>query len=173
MRLGAAVVDRWRLIATTLVFDLFWLIAVIGRDPWWPVLLASLLLLWAWQPGLIARAWPLALAGGLMDGLWVVSGLFVFESPGMPWWLVALWLGFASYLSLVRQWLAGWSALTLIIAAAIGGPASYWAGVQLGAVNWPLGPGITLALLAVAWVGYGGFACWSLRRSLGASTSAC
>ena len=146
--------SRWSLLGLTLVFDAFWLAAVVGRQQWTPLLLLLVLSLWCKQPRLVRDAVPLAAAGVLMDWLWLQGGFFRFDTTGLPWWLVVLWLGFASYLVLIQKWLRAWSPTTLVLAGALGGPLSYWAGMRLDAVSWPLETSLTLLLLALAWSGY-------------------
>ena len=75
------------------------------------------------------------------DGSWI---------PGLaPYWIVALWVLFATTLNLSMAWLRGrpWTAALL---GAIGGPLSYLAGENLGAVSLEQ-PAAALTAMALGW----------------------
>ncbi len=66
-----------------------------------------------------------------------------------PYWIVAMWLSFATTLNVSLRWLRRrlWTAASF---GAIGGPVSYLAGQQLGALQF-VNYGAALAALAVGW----------------------
>jgi hypothetical protein len=70
--------------------------------------------------------------------------------PGMaPYWIVAIWLLFATTLNLSMGWLKGRLPLAVMLGA-LGGPLSYIAGEKLGAMRLE-NPEAALIALAVAW----------------------
>jgi hypothetical protein len=138
---------------------------------WWAVVLGAA----AWQPGLgiglvaLLLAWHLsrvrpflkeaaliglaALLGLAFESLLQASGWVAYVGGGgghlAPLWMAALWANFATTLNVSLRPLQGrpWLAAGL---GALGGPAAYWGGAQLGAMTFhDLGAG--LAALAVAW----------------------
>ena len=95
--------------------------------------------------GLIGLAWDsVMVAGG-----WLVypSGIVV---PGLaPYWIIAIWMLFATTLNVTFRWLHD----RLLLAALMGavfGPLSYLAGSASGAVEL-VNPATALTSLAVAW----------------------
>ncbi|WP_236848801.1 DUF2878 domain-containing protein [Candidatus Thiodictyon syntrophicum] len=104
-----------------------------------------------------------AAIGALWDGLLV--GLGILEYPSgvvLPWlapvWIIAMWAGFATTLHVSLRWLLGrWRLATLF--GALGGPLAYYAGMRLGAVNFP-DPVVALAVLAGGWSILMPLACW-------------
>lgn len=66
-----------------------------------------------------------------------------------PYWIVAMWALFATTLNLSMRWMRSRFLLALAMGA-VGGPLSYFAGAQLGAMTL-LRPASALAALAVAW----------------------
>ncbi len=97
--------------------------------------------------------------GFALDTLLAALGLFSFSgSSGVAWisppWMVALWMNFATTLHTSLSWLSGRYLLAALLGAA-GGPLSYYAGAQLGALI--LHANVTLSILTVAAV-WGGAA---------------
>ena len=90
--------------------------------------------------------------GLLVDGTMQQIGFFTFTNPGVPipFWLLVIWLGLAMTINHSLSWLKD-KLLLASLFGGIGGPAAYWAGVQLGAAsfNWTLPS--SLLLLAVVW----------------------
>ena len=108
--------------------------------------------------------WPLARAryllqvmmaaflGMLVDLMFALGGLLQFPdiTLGISLNLVAVWLCFATTLSLSLGWLHGRMGLCVLLGAVFG-PLSYWGGSKLGAVAFPLGDVFTLALYSATW----------------------
>lgn len=97
---------------------------------------------------------------------WLSSGVMIWMWP--PWWLLAIWLGFASTVRyslrplLKKPWIAG-------ILGAIFGPGTYFAGVKFGLLEFPdliLGLGI----YAVVWGGLLALLSWQLSKEPAAPT---
>jgi hypothetical protein len=97
----------------------------------------------------------LALGIGLLfDSLLVVQGWLKYSSGNVapqlaPYWIVALWGLFATMLNVSLRWMRGrW--ITAAVFGALGGPAAYYGGLRLGALqfgNMEAG----LAALAIGW----------------------
>jgi hypothetical protein len=70
-----------------------------------------------------------------------------FPGGGLPVWMIALWVNFASTLRLSLEWLSGRYALAAVLGA-VAGPLSYLGGERLGAitVESPLAIGIEWAI---------------------------
>lgn len=97
----------------------------------------------------------LALATGLVfDSLLVWEGWLRYSS-GMvfphiaPYWIVALWGLFATLLNVSLRWMRGRWVLAALCGA-IGGPAAYWGGLRVGALEFgDMHAG--LVALAIGW----------------------
>lgn len=95
-----------------------------------------------------------AAIGTLFDSLLMATGWVSYPSglwlPGLaPYWIIAMWLLFATTLNLSMGWLRGrpWLAS---VAGALGGPLSYMAGEKLGGIRLE-NPEMALLALAFAW----------------------
>jgi Protein of unknown function (DUF2878) len=100
----------------------------------------------AWHLARAARARPelalvvmAVLLGALFETLLVQTGLLRFENGVLiegtaPYWMVTLWAIFATTLNVSLRWLRARTALAALFGA-IGGPAAYFAGAKLGALE--------------------------------------
>jgi Protein of unknown function (DUF2878) len=158
------------------LFYVGWFACVWGAATQRPLLGPLLMLLtlgvhFFFVPNAAREARLLAIAGLLgfsLDTAQAALGAFAFHGTGMstwvsPPWMVALWLNFATTLHTSLNWLTGRYLLAAILGV-IGGPLSYYAGAQLGALS--LHPNITLSMLtvAVAWGGALPFLVWLAHR---------
>jgi len=66
-----------------------------------------------------------------------------------PYWIVALWVAFATTLNVSLSWLKGRLLLALAFGA-VGGPLAYFAGAQMGGVTFHE-PALALTALAFGW----------------------
>jgi len=66
-----------------------------------------------------------------------------------PPWLTALWMNFASTLTVSLRWLSG-RCLSAAVAGAVAGPLSYYAAARLGVVEFPA-PTWSIAVLSAVW----------------------
>ncbi len=104
-----------------------------------------------------AEARLLAAAGAIglaWETLLVGAGLVAYPSgtlvPGIaPYWIVAMWLLFATTLNVSMRWLRR-HMLVAALAGAIGGPLAFWAGASAGAVTFPE-PLVSLAAIGIGW----------------------
>jgi hypothetical protein len=104
-----------------------------------------------------------ATIGALWDGLLAGLGLLEYSSGMMlPWlapvWIIAMWAGFATLLPVALRWLLERRRLAALFGA-VGGPLAYYAGMRLGAVNFP-DPVAALAALAGGWSILMPLGCW-------------
>jgi len=95
-----------------------------------------------------------AAAGMLFDSLLLATGWVSYPNgewlPGLaPYWIVAMWVLFASTLNLSLAWLKGRFYLAVLLGAT-GGPLSYIAGQQMNAIQLE-SPAAALTLLAAGW----------------------
>ena len=90
-----------------------------------------------WRMLLLAAA-----LGWVVDSLLAAGGWLAFPvaAPawGSPIWMMALWVGFAATLSRSLGWLNGRYAVAALLGL-VGGPAAYYTGARLGAVELPQG----------------------------------
>jgi hypothetical protein len=138
---------------TTLIniaaYQLAWFACVLGAAnqlAWLGTAIAVLLVGWhvlrAEDRGTQLRLLAVALVLGLfVDSVLVSSGAVQF-STGMfndylaPHWMLALWLAFATTLTVSLNWLMT-KPLWSIVFGAAGGPLAYYGGMKLGAMNIP------------------------------------
>ena len=102
-----------------------------------------------------ARLLLVAAAMGLAwESILVLSGLLNYSTgnllPGMaPYWIVAMWVLFATTINSGMRWLRRNRAVAAI-AGAIGGPMGFFAGASIGAVELA-SPVISLIFIGVGW----------------------
>lgn len=151
-----------RLVANLAAFQAGWLSCVLGAANGYP-LLGPVVVLAVVAIHLVSAARPhrelmlIVLAGTLgaiLDSALLRTGWLTYPN-GMiwagtaPYWIVAMWLSFATTLNVSLRWLRGraWAALAF---GAIGGPVSYLAGARLGGLEF-VKQGAALAALCVGW----------------------
>ena len=152
------------LLIVGLVFNGYWLLAVIGQGHYIWLLFIVLIASWwfykgSWRFGLL-----LGTAGIVMDFLLSLLGLYQFQGPVFPAWLVLLWLGFGSFVWIIRRAIVAYSPLVVIAIGGLGGMMSYLAGFRLGAVHWPLGFEMTALSVLVCWLCFSALALKLLGR---------
>lgn len=96
----------------------------------------------------------IALVGATWDSLLTAAGWLTYPSgivvAGLaPYWIVAMWMLFATTLNVSLRWLRGRSLLAAAIGAA-GGPLAYLAGSRLGGVELA-NPVAALTALGLGW----------------------
>ena len=95
-----------------------------------------------------------ALIGLAWESALVAAGLIRYETgfliPGLaPYWIVAMWVLFATTLNVGMRWLRRNPLLTAA-AGAIGGPLAFFAGERMGAVSFD-DPLVSFAVIGVGW----------------------
>lgn len=141
-----------QLLIIGLIFNVYWFLAVIGQGQFVWLLAILLLACWwryqgTWRFGLMLGA-----TGVLMDLMLSWMGLYTFAANAFPIWLVLLWIGFGSFIWIMRQTIVANSPYIIVMLGGIGGTMSYFAGYRFGAVMWPLGIEITLICILVCWL---------------------
>lgn len=94
-------------------------------------------------------------AGFLVDTVLIATGIFapvhrLLPLPLSPPWLVFLWVNFATTLNICLRRLHDHPVFCALLGA-IGGPAAYYAGARLGAIQLHDRIWFSLAVLAVVW----------------------
>ncbi len=110
--------------------------------------------LWLRREPLEFRLVGLALILGLViDTTLAATGQVRFASDGnlpiAPYWMLSLWMAFATTLNHSLRWLMH-RRFAATLAGAVFGPLAYLAGEKLGALSLP-SPAIALPMLAAAW----------------------
>ena len=138
-------------IANALVFQGNWFVVILGAAagrPWLGVVsslafvlgFAAITRRWA---GTLTLAAASALVGYAADSALVLGGVLSFPGEARldgpsTLWMVALWAAIACTLHSSMRWLQGRPALGAVFGA-LGGAGSYFAGMRLGAVDFPAG----------------------------------
>ena len=143
------------------VFNGYWFLAVWGQYHYILFLQVILLCAWLCFRGSILFSLCVAMPGIWVDLLLKRFGFFSFPNstdplyqsfdPILPFWLILLWLGFASMVWIMRETLLSLPMKPLIVLGSVGGALSYLAGEKLGAVTLPIGVPLTLPLLMLIW----------------------
>jgi hypothetical protein len=150
------------ILSNFLLFQVGWFACVwsaAAHQPWFGILVTAVVVLAhvlrAPVPKAELQLVFLALVLGLVfDSLLVWQGWLQYSSgivfPNVaPYWIVALWGLFATLLNVSLRWMRGRWVLA-IVCGAVGGPAAYYGGLRLGALefgNMPVG----LSALAIGW----------------------
>lgn len=140
-----------KLILVGLLFNVYWLIAVLGQQVYVWVLVLLFSACWWTFPSVGRYAFAIAGSGILMDGALSFSNVLDFRGVLIPIWLMMLWLGFGAFVWFMRETIAKHSAVFIGLLGGGGGAMSYFAGHRLQAVQWPLGVELTLMILFVSW----------------------
>lgn len=149
-------------LANFVLFQMLWFGSVLGAahgDAWiGPICLVVLVAChfkWLTQDAYADR---LLMAACLFLGLVVdtagsYSGLVEFSvydfKPITPVWLLCLWIGFALTINHSMAWMQE-RLLLAAVAGAVFGPLSYYAGWQVGAMQW-LQPAVAAIFIALSW----------------------
>lgn len=143
-------------------FQFGWFSTVIGAAkglPWvGPLVIAAVLALHFAQAKRPFQEFSLALLcaaiGTWFDSMLVAVG-WVGYSTGQwhsllaPYWIIAMWMLFATTLNLSLTWLRGRPWLAVAVGA-LAGPLTYLAGARLGAIEF-VNQNAALAALAIGW----------------------
>jgi Protein of unknown function (DUF2878) len=135
------------MLANFIAFQIGWFACVLGaaRDLTLPGSLIALLVI-AWHLKRCASAWTelrliliAALTGIVFDSVPVWMGWISYESGTFirgvaPYWIVILWMLFATTLNASLSWLKH-SIPLAASGGAVAGPLAYWGGAQFGALN--------------------------------------
>ena len=151
-----------QIVVNLVLYQASWFACVLGAAygmPWLGAIAVALTIGWhlarAKQPRrelfLIALA---AMLGALFDTVLIQAGWVRFDTGVLiagtaPYWMIALWANFATTLNVSLRSLRTRLGLGVLLGA-IGGPAAYYAGVELGAFEL-VTFGAALAAIGVGW----------------------
>lgn len=115
------------------------------------ILLAHLFYL-RWPVSEIRLIFLVAFIGAAIDSALLQSNVFIFADSShiIPVWLLVIWLGFAATLNHSLSFLKNRIWLQRLVGA-IFAPLSYYAGYNLGAVNFGFSIVATLIILSITW----------------------
>ncbi len=149
-------------VSNVVLFQIGWFSCVLSaaaHQPWIGLLVTSGVVithvLRSPMPSMELKLVVLALIIGLIfDSLLVWQGWLTYSSGILlsnvaPYWIVSMWGLFATLLNVSLRWMRGRWVLAIVFGA-VGGPAAYYGGLRLGALefgNMPAG----LTALAVGW----------------------
>ena len=150
------------LILNIALFQLGWFACVLGAAKGWPwvgVIAAVMIVTWHLARAVTAKKEIVLLAiafllGALFETLLVQTAWIHFFNgnliPGIaPYWMVALWVIFATTLNVsLRSLRERWGLAAIL--GALGGPIAYYAGARLGALEF-VSLGAALSLIGVGW----------------------
>ena len=151
-----------RIIVNFLLFQLAWFACVLGGAhalPWLGPLVVFGIVIHHLAAAADARAEAVlllvaGLIGAVFDSLLVSTGWLMYPSGQWfasmaPYWIVTMWIAFATTLNVSLTWLRGRTPLAVAFGA-LGGPLAYYAGMRLGGVTF-VEPSLVLSALAVGW----------------------
>jgi hypothetical protein len=157
---GGSAILRTILLANFILFQVGWFACVLGGAHGTPWLGAGVALaIVAWHVGRAVRPRDEGIllliaagVGGAADTALVATGWVQYASGTLvagtaPYWLVAMWMLFATTLNVSLRWLRRFP-LAAVALGAIGGPLAYWAGARLGAMQFLVPVAATVALAA-------------------------
>lgn len=156
--------ENKKLVIISLLFNVYWLACVWLKVYGLPLATCLLILAYFYDDRPMLAVPVIALLGIAGDLLLTSIGLFRFDAnaqgvwqnlAAFPIWLVFLWFGFATYAWLMRSVVVKHSVWLLMLLCAFAGASSYFAGMRLGAVMFPVDLSITLMVLLLLWAFYG------------------
>ena len=136
------------------IFKLIWVAAVVYRyEGLWVCvsLLALHFMLSEDREADFHSTYKAILLGVGIDFTMMEAGVYVFNSPGFPVWLICIWIGFALLLRHGMSWLGKKPVYWQVLFGACGGTLSYLSGAKLGAVEFTLTQMQTIFALATIW----------------------
>jgi hypothetical protein len=151
-----------RLAINLLAFQVGWFSCVLGAANGFPVLgpivvaiVVVLHLALAKQPRrelvliMVAAILGVAFDSALVRSGWLTYSNGIVLAGSAPYWIVAMWMSFATTLNVSLRWLRG-RVFAAAAFGAIGGPLSYFAGSRLGALEF-INQGAALTVLGAGW----------------------
>ncbi len=94
---------------------------------------------------------PLVLPGICVDALHLLAGTYSAGETLFPIWLILLWSMFVISLNHSLNWLIKSPKVVLVAFGSAGGTASYWAGIQAGALQSTWSTEVVITVLMLAW----------------------
>ncbi|MGX9418310.1 DUF2878 domain-containing protein [Vibrio sp. RC27] len=148
-----------RVFIISVVFQILWFVAVIGRERYeWALLLVVtalwLVLLWQGRKEIKLLFFFAALGIGI-DMVTHSIDILVFDNSAFPIWLVSLWLLFAWYMVFLLPMLKKVPRATVPILFMVGGVFSYAAAMKFSAFTTSYSLPITFSVFAIQWATLG------------------
>lgn len=151
-----------RILINAGIFQFGWLVCVVAaanQVPWIALIVVAAAVAWHLREATCPTTeffllLFVASLGAVWDSILVSAALLVYPSgmflPGLaPYWIIAMWVLFATTLNVSLRWLKDRWLLAAVLGA-VSGPASYYAGYKLGGVTFTDTP-VALALLGIGW----------------------
>jgi hypothetical protein len=151
-----------QLVVNVVIYQVCWLACIIGAAQGMPMVGVGLVAIAAayhlYNAGEALPEFNLliiaAVIGALWDSLPVAMGWLVYPSGTLldgaaPYWIVALWVAFATTFNVSLRWFKQHLLLAALFGA-IGGPLAFLAGERLGGVEFTSYPA-ALTALAIGW----------------------
>jgi hypothetical protein len=146
-----------KIILNMAIFQLGWMVCVVGGDFFAIAYTAIALLVHHWYVLERNSEWQLiaivAVVGGLWDMLMAFSGMIYYTDSGflgIPVWLICLWALFATTFMHALSWLRRYLWIAAAFAAVLG-PASYWFGSELSDAYLGTPVLTSLVVMAAGW----------------------
>lgn len=139
------------------LFQIGWLVCVLGGNVWAIAYTLPALLLHAWLVAENPAEWKMIGAAVVVGCLWDISmaksGIITYADAGfigIPLWLICLWFLFATTFMHCLLWLSRYPLLAIALGAVFG-PATYWAGASLSDAVLAAPLLVSLAVMALGW----------------------
>ncbi|PMH46760.1 hypothetical protein BCU68_01625 [Vibrio sp. 10N.286.49.B3] len=136
-------------------FQLLWFAAVLGQQSLqWLLVFAVLITIFisVKRQSLPLIKWlSLFIVGITVDSFNQWSGLLVFSTPWLPYWLVALWGIFFWYAYQMMTIVNQYPISIVSVIGGISGGLSYYAGLKFDAVAWSYPIAMTISVLMIEW----------------------
>ena len=146
-----------KVILNLLMFQIGWAVCVLGGNIMAIAYSSVALLIHHRYVMKNSSEWQLigcvALVGISWDSLLVFFGLIVYSDSGwfsLPVWMVCLWILFATTFMHSLSWLSRYWWLAAILAAVFG-PMSYWAGIELSEAYFGVSMINSMLVIAAGW----------------------
>jgi hypothetical protein len=151
------------LLINIVVYQISWIACILGGANGMPLLgVGVVALAVGYHLYRAGDAWPelmligsAALIGAVWDSLLVAAGWLVYPSGTLvegtaPYWIVALWVVFATTLNVSLRWFKQHLFISALFGA-VGGPLAYYAGARLGGVTFT-DTTVALTALGLGWM---------------------
>ena len=146
-----------KIILNLVLFQLGWVVCVIGGSAYAVAFTLPALLLHKWLVLAGPFEWKLIALVAVVGSLWDIgmaqSGVIEYSDAmifGIPLWLLCLWLLFATTFMHALFWMHRYPWLAALLAAVLG-PASYWIGTKLTDASLALPLWSSLGIMAAGW----------------------
>jgi len=147
-------INKYFFLINFAIFQAIWALGVLGQHSYLIVSLGLLGGHFLLSPSPFRDLQALAAISSIgiaVDLTLTSTGVFVFEQPLIPLWLVMIWGAFALSLNHGLHWLSKWPAWSQAVLGGAGGAGSYIAGHKLDAVTFGFDLITSGFILAAIW----------------------